>query len=87
MEPECFRCVGVGQRVDVFVKLGHFLTFGDDVALVEAERRLEHLLAEPDFAERVQQTFVEVVCDTAAILDLAEHVTDADPVHALENFF
>jgi len=35
--------------------------------------------------EGVEKSFVVVVCDTAAILDLAEHVANRVPWHALHN--
>ena len=84
MEPKDLRCVGGGKSVDVLVELVDLGALGDDVALVEVERRRKHVLPEPDAAECVQETLVKVVRHTPAILDLTKHVAHADPVHALQ---
>lgn len=42
----------------------------DAVAFVEAELVAEGVLAEPDTSEGVEETFVQVVCYPAAVLDL-----------------
>lgn len=52
---------------DVLDRLG---LAGDAVALIEAELVAEGVLAEPDTSEGVEETFVQVVCHPAAILDL-----------------
>lgn len=51
----------------------------DGVTLVELERILKHFLAEPHSGESVEQTFVKVVSDTTAILNLTKHVVHCDP--------
>ena len=84
MESKDLWCVGVGQTVDVIIELSNLGTGGDDVALVEVERRRKHVLPKPDAAECVQETLVKVVRHTPAILDLTKHVAHADPVHALQ---
>ena len=55
----------------------------DNVTLVEVEGWREHVLPEPDPAESVEQTLVKVVCHTATILDLAEHVPHTYPIYTL----
>lgn len=52
---------------DLLDRLG---SAGDAVAFVEAELVAEGVLAEPDTSEGVQETFVQVVCHPAAVLDL-----------------
>ena len=79
-----FGRVCVVELTNVVHVLWHLVTLGDRVALVEVERRSEHVLTEPDLAEREQQTLVKVVCHAAAILDLAEHVAHTRPYHTLE---
>lgn len=59
----------------------HSLSLWNGVALVEAELVPEHVLTEPDAGKGVEQSLVQVVCHTAAILDLAQHVAQAAPVH------
>lgn len=52
---------------DILDRLG---LAGDAVALIETELVAEGVLAEPDLSEGVEETFVQVVCHPAAILDL-----------------
>lgn len=58
---------GLDVLQDVLDRLG---LAGDAVALIEAELVAEGVLAEPDTSEGVEETFVQVVCHPAAILDL-----------------
>lgn len=83
MQSEGLRGVCTRQVIDVVHVFLHLGTLGDDVALVEAEVALEHVLSKPDFTEGVKQPLVIVVCHTATILDLAKHVADTGPVHSL----
>ena len=43
----------------------------------------EDVLAEPDFGVGVEQTFVVVVGDSAAVLHFTDHVPHGRPRHAL----
>ncbi len=52
--------------------------------LVEAEVALEDGIAEPNFAEGVEEALVEVIRHPAPVLDLSEHVADTRPHHPLE---
>lgn len=83
VQSEGLRGVCAGQVTDVVHVLLHLGTLGDDVALVEAEVALEHVLSKPDFTEGVEQPLVVVVCHTATILNLTKHVADTGPVHSL----
>ena len=66
------------------MELVDLAAFGDVVALVEDKARLEHVLAEPNATESVQQPFVIVVGHTASVLDLSKHVPHTNPVDALQ---
>lgn len=83
MESKHFGRVSVVQRVNEVHVLWVLDTFRDHVSLVEVEGWCEHGVPEPHLAESVQQTLVEVVGHTAAILDLAEHVPNSGPIHTL----
>lgn len=83
MQAKHFWSVGGGQIVNVLVVVGNLGTFGNDVALVEDKILQEHGFTKPHFAEAVQQTFVKIVCHTAAILDFTEHVAHTSPVYSL----
>ena len=84
MKTKHFWRVCVVELVDELHVLGQFVTFGDSVALVEDKVGAEHRVTEPHLAERVEETFVEVVCHTAAILDFTKHVSNAHPCHTLK---
>lgn len=55
MLQDVLDCLGVG---------------GNGVALVKAELFAEGVLTEPDTCEGVEETFVEVISHSAAVLDL-----------------
>lgn len=84
MESKHFRCVRVVEGVNVVHILNQFITLWYWVALVEKEILSKHLFPEPNLAECVQQTFVKVVCNTAAILDFTKHVPHTCPVNPLK---
>ena len=44
--------------------------------LVKAEVALEDGITEPDFTECVEETFVVVVSNSSAVLDLTKHVAN-----------
>lgn len=77
-------CIRQGHLIDVRQKICNLRAAGNVVSLVELERLLKHFLAEPYSGESVQQAFVKVVCDTAAILDFTKHVVHCDPGNTLE---
>lgn len=83
MKTEHLGSVLSAEALDVLVIFADLRARRDDVSAVEGEVGVEHLVAEPLLAHRVQKAAVVVVCDATAVLDLAEHVPDARPVHAL----
>lgn len=56
----------------------------DAVVLIEDKFRVKHFLVEPHLGKGVKQTLVVVVSDTAAILNLPDHVLDCDPRNKLK---
>ena len=84
MQSKHFRRVVRRQELN---EVDDFLELCDtwnNVTLVEVEGRLEHVFSEPDLAESIQQSFVEVVRHSTAVLDLTEHVTHSCPVDTLK---
>lgn len=81
--------VSVGQSTDVLHVLRHLVTFRNHVTFVEVEVWREHVLPKPHLAEGEEQTFVKVVCNTAAILDFTQHVSHTCPADSLnrEKYF
>ena len=65
-------------------KICNLRAAGNVVSLIELEGLLKHFLAEPNSGKSVQQAFVKVVCDTAAILDFTKHIVHCDPGNTLE---
>ena len=57
----------------------HIASLGHRVAVVELVGGQEEGLGEPDVGESVQQPLVKVVCDPAAVLDLAQHELHGGP--------
>lgn len=83
MQAKHFRRVVDRQRVDVVDVVLNVLGDGDFVVLVELKVRRQKRVAEPDRAESRQQSLVEIVGDSAAVLHLAYHVADRLPRHSL----
>ena len=61
------------QVGDELAVLLHSLAVRQSVAIVELEPSDQELVVEPDIGEGVEQTFVKVVSDSTAILDLSQH--------------
>ena len=61
------------------VVLLHIASLGHRVAVVELVGGQDEGLGEPDVGEGVQQPLVKVVCDPAAVLDLAQHELHGGP--------
>lgn len=52
---------------------------GNFIILVEFESGTEKYVTEPDVCEGCQETFVVVIGDSSAVLNLAQHVADGGP--------
>ena len=83
MQPEHFGRVVRGQELYEIKIFLQFCDTRDDVSLEEVERWLEHVIPKPDLAECDEESFVEVVRHSPAILDLTKHVAHRSPVDSL----
>eukprot|EP00964_Phaeocystis_antarctica_P136255 scaffold100686_cov63-Phaeocystis_antarctica.AAC.1 len=87
VQPEDLGVVHEGQVLDVLAVLVDVrarplgLARGHDVARVELEGRVEAQDREPGLAVGLEEPIVPVVGDAAAVLHVAHHVVDDDPVH------
>lgn len=83
MQTKGLWCVCSGKVIDVVKVLLKLNTLRNDIALVETEALCEHIFSKPDLAERVQKTFVEIICYTTSILDFTKHVAHTGPIYSL----
>ena len=67
------------QFFDQPLEIGQKSASWNSIALVEPETLDKHVLVKPNTAEGVEQSLVEIICDTSAILNFAKHVPDSVP--------